>query len=163
MSINNDGVSVKKALWWKVGEGLVYREFPASFLAFLGDTTQTFQEAGYSILTGYGDEEDKDIFGSKIYLHKGEDYYLVEIRDFSLCYVRIFVTEAEKDDFFAKWYFDFLARAASINQTASLARITRSLTAFIRHGTGEDTIDEGGEQTLDDVRRWREARRKEKV
>jgi hypothetical protein len=142
----------------KAGDGLVYRELPASFLAFLEDGTKTFQEAGYSIMTGYGDEEDKDILGSKIYLHNGEDYYLVEIRDFSLCYVRIFVTAAEKDDFFAKWYLDFLSRAAAINQTLTLDQIARTLTAFVRHGTGEETIDAGGEQMLDDMRRYREVR-----
>jgi hypothetical protein len=88
--------------------------------------------------------------------------YLVEIRDFSLCYVRIFVTAAEKDDFFAKWYLDFLSRAAAINQTRTLDQIARTSTAFVRHGTGEDTIDREGEQTLDDVRgkrvRWQERR-----
>jgi len=92
---------------------------------------------------------------------------MVEIWDACICYIRIFVTAAEKDDFFAKWYLGFLVQAASLHQADSLVRIARTLTAFVRHGTEETTIDERAERTLDDDRRWQEGeerwRRKEKV
>ena len=116
--------------------------------------------------TSYGIEEE-DALCSVIFFHKSENLYMVEIWDACICYIRIFVTAAEKDDFFAKWYLGFLVQAASLHQADSLVRIARTLTAFVRHGTEEPTIDERAERTLDDDRRWQEGeerwRRKEKV
>jgi hypothetical protein len=136
------GAVTKKALWWVVGEGLVYREFPASYLTLLAEN-RTLKEAGYKKESLYG--IPGNFLASAVYFHETEDLYLVAIyrsgEDYQ-GYARIFVTGAEKDDFFVKWYLDFLVRIMSIASAFALGQIGDVLTSFVQHATGQVTADE---------------------
>ena len=66
-----------------------------------------------------------------------------------------FVAAEDQPEFFSTWYIGFIRDAAVTNHQCHLETIAKTLTAFVRHGHGEETIDEFGESSLDDdKRRW---------
>jgi hypothetical protein len=66
---------------------------------------------------------------------------------------RFFVAEQNRDVFFATWYPDYVAKAATANKANELEKLTRAIVAWIRHGRGIETIDEYGDHNFESLQR----------
>jgi hypothetical protein len=58
-------------------------------------------------------------------------------------------------------YIKLVQASAQADQAAALSQLSKSIIAFIRHGHGEDTIDEYGDWSEDDSRRRDEEQARE--
>jgi hypothetical protein len=58
-------------------------------------------------------------------------------------------------------YLRLVQAWAAAEQAKIFSRLSKSIIAFIRHGHGEETIDEYGERSEDDHRRWHEQQARE--
>ena len=141
-----------KSTWW-TPQGFTTGEPPAAYAELRGSRREP-KEVGYELIIQPRDEfSDLQVM---IYTHK--DHLHVQVWNHDCALSEFFVARSDEDLFFATWYVEFRRSAAQVNQAECLERIARTLTAFVRHGHGEDTIDEFGEESRDDenrrVRLW---------
>jgi hypothetical protein len=144
--------------WW-TPQGFVRREMPPAFRAFLENGNDDDWERG---LADAGHEK-RHLFSNgkfpgleiRIYRHwlGMESHLYVAVGDTNdgssgyRCLSEFFVSERDVNAFFASWYVAFVRSAAQSEQAESIARIAKTLVAFVRHGHGTDTIDEYGEES----------------
>ena len=166
---NNDIQNEPAPPWWtasgwqKKAAPEVYRDM---FLKAETDWEKLLQETGYKSRAYYGGKFDP--LQIKVYECRTEEHpypvlhLFVEIWDESEGQnVSLFFVEAEDEKiFFATWYPNFLKEAAALQQAIALERIAKTLTAFVRHGHGDDTIDEFGHQSYDDHQSWLKQQRR---
>ena len=107
------------------------------------DYRDWLKTAGYEYCTSYGEEYSS--MEIKIYSYPRNDsrpleHFLIELCDGD-AYARFFVEEKHYAVFFATWYVQFRRDTATSLILESLKRIDKTLTAFVRYGTGERTIN----------------------
>jgi hypothetical protein len=88
------------------------------------------------------------------------EHYMVQVGDWTMILTQFFVAVTDADAFFATWWMDAVARSNAGRVAEMSSRVAKALVAFVRHGHGEATIDEYGDTTLDDTRRYTDARRR---
>jgi hypothetical protein len=141
--------SSKTETWW-TPDGWHQDAAPASYSATEKETDyeKALTLAGYQRWAQYGTEFDQ----LQISLYRGDRHWLVDISNETGGLGIFFVAQAYESAFFATWYAQFLQDAALVNGYDPLCRIAKTLTAFVRHGHGAETIDEFGHMDKDDKR-----------
>jgi hypothetical protein len=137
-----------------------FRAAKADYNASDGKRTweQCLEDAGYERLLASFRSDELEI---AIYAHTIESHSLVEICDVAGSLSEFFVAEQDDNAFFASWYMEFLRSVAWSEQAKSLAKIARTLVAFVRHGHGKETIDEDGMLSHEEIESVQERNRRE--
>jgi hypothetical protein len=152
----NDEIKDLKT-WWKAGDFLLapapcaYSSLPAGNIP---NWPSALKNAGYTNFAHYGDEFDP--LSVKVWRYQPENHLLVEIWNESNGLSLFFVAAPDSDMFFATWYVSFVRDATVARQRDVFDRIAKILIAFVRHGHGPDTIDEYGDESLDEYEHRRE-------
>jgi hypothetical protein len=135
--------------WWTV-EGFSKAAKPEVFstLPKTGVVDEILKAAGYKCGLRYGGEFDA--LQLEIYRHKIERHLLVYINNEDGGLAFFFVSLDDTAAFFATWYPQFLTNASLVAQRDKLERIATTLTAFVRHGHGLETIEEYGDRSQAD-------------
>ena len=140
-------------------------EPPAYTAVTSGDETdwaKSLTENGYEKWEEIG--EEFDLVQVEIWRHKEDGHLLVE-QYVSYCgtYEMFLVASEHVTEFF----FIEIPRLMNSWAQAKIARqqqkIAKTLIAFVRHGHGQETIDEYGEQSLDDYEAWKKHQRLERL
>jgi hypothetical protein len=128
-----------------------------------GDDADRLKAAGYDYGAAQG-EEFETAFELEAWCFTPKEgdqdlsHYMVQVGDWSMILAQFFVEAAHADMFFASWWMEAVARSNAGRMAEMSARMAAAVVAFVRHGHGEDTIDEYGGTTLDDARRHANAR-----
>lgn len=96
---------------------------------------------------------------AKAWIHSGDKHLFVELWNIDSGQGSFFVTSEDTSAFMATWWLDFLYKQSIAVISTQMQRIAKTLVAFVRHDHGEHVIDENGEMSYDDRRRWQESQR----
>jgi hypothetical protein len=146
--------SDKQATWWRAGRFVRAEEpeaFTRSWTSKINNWEKSLEDVGYMRIHSYGGESE--LLSIKVWWHRQQEHYLLDVSYNSDGISVFFVSAEDQPEFFATWYVGFIRDATVTNQGRHLETIAKTLTAFVRHGHGEETIDEYGESSLDDDRR----------
>jgi hypothetical protein len=151
------------ATWW-APEGFSQANLPVEYANMGdGDWYELLQKAGYEEVAEYGD--DLTSAGKiTVYRQESNGHLLVTTETVLGWQSQFFLTDQNRQVFFATWYPDYIAKAAAANKADELGKLTLAAISWIRHGRGIETIDEHGEHNFESLQRiekgMRELRRK---
>jgi hypothetical protein len=154
MNPNDTIITTDNATWW-TPTGWSRSPEPEAYanMTGTGDWEDLLKAAGYKYHANYGGEFSE--ISVQIYYHASWDHLLVDLSNQNGGLASFFVASEHIGAFFATWYVQFLRDAAAPAILKSLEQIAETLTAFVRYGHGEDTIDEYGEMDYDDELKFR--------
>jgi hypothetical protein len=152
---------LEKMPYWTPA-GIVMDEPPPAYAALWNDETETDWE---KLLDKHG-YEPKGRIGQEFSLinviiwRQQEDELLMVEHDIAGGYpdITFFIRADDVGAWSLDGYIKLVQASAQADQAAALSRLSKSIIAFIRHGHGEDTIDEYGDWSLDDQIQVRELR-----
>jgi hypothetical protein len=146
--------------WWTPGgwENLPAPEpFPIPEQVTIG-WDEAFSAAGYSTVIQAGDTSDYNT-STEVKVSVQTDGHLhIAMWAVDTFLAEFFVAEAHRVSFIVDRLPTLLRDFAHHEAAIEMRRITKAILAFIRHGHGEDTIDEDGEFSRDDRIRAAEQR-----
>jgi hypothetical protein len=117
-----------------------------------GDWDELLKKAGYEEIAEYGD--DLASAGKiVVYCQKSDGHLLVITETILAWQSQFFVSDQNRQVFFATWYPDYIAKAATANKATEFEKLTRAAISWIRHGRGIETIDEHGEHNFESLQR----------
>jgi hypothetical protein len=155
----------KLRVWWTTDGRWEHHVPPDAWLAADAaetDFSDALRAAGYDILHKVGDSGDF-ITDVEIETWAHSDGHLfVIISDCAGLLAEFFVSRIARVPFVVDKLPDLIRSFCIGDMLNELRTIRRAIVAWVRHGEGEDTIDQYGEATLDDRRRLnrlRQARR----
>jgi hypothetical protein len=138
--------------WW-APEGFSQTKPPVEYANIgNGDWEELLKKAGYEKIAEYGD--DLTSAGKITIYHQESDGHLLVITETVLAeQSQFFVSDQNRQAFFATWYPDYIAKTATVNKADVLERLVRAVISWIRHGRGIGTIDEDGENNFESLQR----------
>ncbi len=149
--------------WW-TSEGWRRLPPPAEYAAYTSAGAEGAPKAfGYIQLAKFGDSDGETAVEVTISTVAEDVHLFVEIWTYDSLLAAVFVAKAHREPFIVDKLPSLLRDFGIADYPSDLSRIRNAITAFIRHGHGERTIDEYGFVSLDEGRRQDDRFRKSRA
>ncbi len=128
------------------------------------DWRQAQRAAGYHEMCRFGDTDNYDTNADvKVYTCEQDQHLLIDVWACDYQLAEFFVSPHHRVPFMVDRLPQLVSALSSQllhpNLAEEVRKLRKAVIAFVRHGSGEHVIDDDGETSLDDRRRFNERRR----